>query len=127
MADAAASTLRTARSALEEGLITDADYDVVKSAFLKAQQFKAGLDAGFITEADYAEVKSRFLDAFYGLNVSSDGGSAMGISPRPASPALGHASAASEQARGNLRPPHCSLQLHLSVFRSTLRLLLSQV
>ena len=98
MADATA-TLRTARGALQEGLITDADYEAVKAAFLKAQQFKAGLDAGFITEADYNDVKSRFLDAFYGLNVSGDGGSSGYPSPaRPSSPALAPGSPAGASA-----------------------------
>lgn len=93
MADAA-STLRTARAAVSEGLITEADYEVVKAAFLKAQQFKAGLDAGFISEADYAEVKTRFLDAFYGLHVCADGsGSGSATPQRPASPAVGQPSA----------------------------------
>ena len=85
MADAA-STLRTARAAMQEGLITEGDYEVVKAAFLKAQQFKAGLDAGFISEADYADVKTRFLDSFYGLNVSD--GSGVATPQRAASPAL---------------------------------------
>ena len=91
MADAA-STLRTARAALQEGLITEGDYEAVKAAFLKAQQFKAGLDAGFISEADYAEVKTRFLDAFYGLNVAdtNGGGGSSGATPQQsASPAQG--------------------------------------
>lgn len=77
MADGAAS-LRTARQALQDGLISDADYDQVKQAFVKAQQFKAGLDAGFLGQEDYDEVKRRFLDAFYGLSISSqDGGPGM--------------------------------------------------
>ena len=95
MADAA-STLRTARAALQEGLITEGDYEAVKAAFLKAQQFKAGLDAGFISEADYAEVKTRFLDAFYGLDVTdTNGGGAGGGGATPqqsASPAVGQPS-----------------------------------
>lgn len=55
-------SLRGARAALEEGLITEDDFDSIKVAFLKAQQYRAGLDAGFIEKADYAEVKARFLD-----------------------------------------------------------------
>lgn len=103
MADAA-STLRTARAAVQEGLITEGDYEVVKAAFLKAQQFKAGLDAGFISEADYAEVKTRFLDAFYGLQVSGDGngGSGAATPQRPASPALGQPSGMAGQQLARL-------------------------
>ena len=53
--------LDTAKAALNSGLITSADYDSVKDAFLRAQQIKAGLDAGFILESDYNEVKQAFL------------------------------------------------------------------
>ena len=55
-------SLRGARTALEENLITEEDFDSIKVAYLKAQQYRAGLDAGFIEKADYAEVKARFLD-----------------------------------------------------------------
>ena len=56
-------TLHTAKAALDNGLITPADYESVKDAFLKAQQIKAGLDAGFIQEADYDHVKHAFLQS----------------------------------------------------------------
>ena len=45
------------------------DFDEVKTAFLRAQQIKAGLDAGFIRENDYQNVKKAFLDS---LNMSSN-------------------------------------------------------
>ena len=105
MADAA-STLRTARAALQEGLITEGDYEAVKAAFLKAQQFKAGLDAGFISEADYAEVKTRFLDAFYGLNVTDTnggGGSSGGALQQSASPAQGQPTVMAGNTRSSIR------------------------
>ena len=114
MADAA-STLRTARAALQEGLITEGDYEAVKAAFLKAQQFKAGLDAGFISEADYAEVKTRFLDAFYGLNVadtnggggSSGGG---GATQQSASPAQGQPTVMAGETRSLPSRPHLNVR-----------------
>jgi cofilin len=53
--------LKTAKNALDSGLITQIDYDGVKGAFLKAQQIKAGLDAGFILQQDYDQVKAAFL------------------------------------------------------------------
>jgi cofilin len=62
-------SLENAKLALDRGLIGQADYDTVKAAFLKAQQFKAGLDAGFILPEDYQQVKERFLDALVGLPV----------------------------------------------------------
>jgi cofilin len=59
MADLA--VLRTAKQAMDESLITQEDFDVVKRAFLKAQQIKAGLDAGFIREEDYVQARDSFL------------------------------------------------------------------
>ena len=38
--------LRTAKQAMDDGLIAKEDFDVIKKAFLKAQQIKAGIDAG---------------------------------------------------------------------------------
>ncbi|EIE20340.1 actin depolymerizing protein [Coccomyxa subellipsoidea C-169] len=55
--------LRTAKAALDEGLIDQPDYDTVKSSFLRAQQIKAGLDAGFIPEAEFTNVKRAFLES----------------------------------------------------------------
>jgi hypothetical protein len=40
------NVLRTAKLALQEGLIESDDFDQIKRAFLKAQQIKAGMDAG---------------------------------------------------------------------------------
>ncbi|KAK9904298.1 hypothetical protein WJX75_008802 [Coccomyxa subellipsoidea] len=60
--------LRTAKAALDEGLIDQPDYDAVKNSFLRAQQIKAGLDAGFIPEADFTNVKRAFLES---LNIGS--------------------------------------------------------
>lgn len=60
-ADPMLGTLRTAKTALDEGLITQEDYDSIKTAFMKAQQIKAGLDAGFIREQDYQRTKDAFL------------------------------------------------------------------
>lgn len=53
--------LRTAKQALDEGLIAPEDFDIVKNAFLKAQQIKAGLDAGFIREEEYQRTRDAFL------------------------------------------------------------------
>ena len=61
--------LLTARSAVEQGLITASDYEVVKAGFLKAQQVKAGLDAGFILPEDYQDVKRAFLRSLEGLSL----------------------------------------------------------
>ena len=57
------ATLRTAKAAMDEGLIAPEDFDTIKLAFLRAQQIKAGLDAGFIREEDYAKTKDAFLHA----------------------------------------------------------------
>ncbi|GLC41623.1 hypothetical protein PLESTB_000695500 [Pleodorina starrii] len=59
MADLA--VLRTAKQALDEGLVNADDYDFIKKAFLRAQQIKAGLDAGFIKEEDFVQARDSFL------------------------------------------------------------------
>ena len=63
--------LKTARSALEQQLITESDYDQVKTAFLRAQQIRAGLDAGFIRQDDYDQIKQTFLQSLQGMSDSS--------------------------------------------------------
>ena len=88
----ATDTLRNARVAFEDGLINAADFEAVKVAFLKAQQYKAGLDAGFITPTDYAEVKARFLDDVAALSVSGSN-SAAGGGPAPSGRSTGEVSA----------------------------------
>lgn len=70
--------LKTARSALEQQLITDNDYDQVKAAFLRAQQIRAGLDAGFIRQDDYDQIKQTFLQSLQGMSVGT------GSQPQPA-------------------------------------------
>lgn len=54
-------TLRTAKLAKDEDLITQEDFDTIKIAFLKAQQIRAGLDAGFIRQEEYDRTKDAFL------------------------------------------------------------------
>lgn len=39
------------------------DFNEIKTAFLRAQQIKAGLDAGFIREEDYVQARDSFLHA----------------------------------------------------------------
>jgi cofilin len=57
------AALKTAKEALDLGLITPQDYDVVKVAFLKAQQLRAGRDAGLMREEDYVKLRDSFLSA----------------------------------------------------------------
>lgn len=57
------TVLRGAKQALDEGLITQQDYECVKVAFLKAQQIKAGLDAGFIRKEDYDKAVDGYMRA----------------------------------------------------------------
>lgn len=101
MADLA--VLKTAKSALQEGLITESDYNSVKIAFLKAQQIKAGTDAGFIREEEYADAKRAFLHAleftYGGSPSSSSHGDAPGPSNRGPS-AVGQATAPNQSANG---------------------------
>ena len=60
--------LKTARDALEQNLIESSDYDQVKTAFLRAQQIRAGLDAGFIRQDDYNQIKQTFLQSLQGMS-----------------------------------------------------------
>lgn len=78
MADLA--VLRTAKQALDEGLLNPEDYDFIKKAFLRAQQIKAGLDAGFIKEEDFVQARDSFL---HSLDFALVGGaSAGGLGPQ---------------------------------------------
>ncbi len=56
-------SLQNSKAALDAGLITQDDYEVVKWSFLRAQQIKAGLDSGLIKGSDYEQVKREYLDA----------------------------------------------------------------
>lgn len=69
-------SLRTAKAAFDEGLLDEHDVRVVRTAFLRAQQIRAGLDAGFIRESDYEAVKQSFLNS---LNMSGDPTSLRGL------------------------------------------------
>lgn len=64
------AALRTAKAALDEGLIGTADFDVVKAGFIRAQQIRAGLDAGFIREDDIKQARETF---FHSLEMGSPG------------------------------------------------------
>ena len=56
-------SLRNAKAAFDDGLISEQDLAGVRTAFLRAQQIKAGLDAGFIQEDDYSSVKQAFMNS----------------------------------------------------------------
>ena len=64
-------SLRNSKAALDAGLITQGDYECVKSAFLRAQQIKSGLDSGFIKPGDYEQVKREYLDSLDGMGPTS--------------------------------------------------------
>lgn len=53
--------LRTAKAAVDEGLLNADDYDRVKSALVKALSIKGGVEAGFLTENDLAEARKEFF------------------------------------------------------------------
>ncbi|KFM27205.1 Actophorin [Auxenochlorella protothecoides] len=79
MADPALQTLLSTKAALDLGLVTQADFDMVKTSFLRAQQLKAAVDVGVLREEDYEATKSQFLELITG------GGGATPAS-RPQSP-----------------------------------------
>lgn len=86
MASLDLATLRTAKIALGEDLITQDDFLLIKKAFLKAQQIKAGLDAGFIREEDYQQARDSFLhslDFTVSATMSSPYSSNGGAIPTP--------------------------------------------
>ena len=60
MADSLQSLVNT-KAALDLGLVTQADYDAVKSAFLKAQQLRTAMDSGLISQDDFEANKTRYL------------------------------------------------------------------
>ncbi|KAG7666977.1 hypothetical protein Ndes2526B_g04540 [Nannochloris sp. 'desiccata'] len=60
MADSLQSLVNT-KAALDLNLVTQADYDAVKSAFLKAQQLRTALDSGLISQEDFDANKSEYL------------------------------------------------------------------
>lgn len=65
--------LRTAKAAVDEGLLQPADYTVVKEAFMKALAIKGGVDSGFLGQADFAEARKEF---FSSLGMAGMGGGA---------------------------------------------------
>ncbi|CAK0782710.1 hypothetical protein CVIRNUC_005905 [Coccomyxa viridis] len=113
--------LRTAKAALDEGLIDQGDYDSVKTSFLRAQQIKAGLDAGFIPEAEYSHVKHAFLES---LNIglpSSGGRSARSDAAGPTAPAaVPKAPAAPARPQPSQQAPPPSKNVATSSERATL-------
>lgn len=64
-------SVKVAKSAYDQGLITAQDYESVKSAFLRAQQIKAGFEAGFLKEDDYVQVKNAYLQSLQSLSGKS--------------------------------------------------------
>jgi len=63
MADNSLQALLSTKAALDLGLVTDSDYDAVKSSFLKAQQLRAALDAGLMKEEDFDAAKAEYFAA----------------------------------------------------------------
>ncbi|KAL4425061.1 hypothetical protein ABPG77_001839 [Micractinium sp. CCAP 211/92] len=99
MADASLQSLLSTKAALDLGLVSQADFDAVKNAFLRAQQIKSALDVGLIKPEDYEETKQSFLGSLIG------GGAAAVTAPAAAAapPAAGAAARApAEQASAAL-------------------------
>ncbi|KAI7842449.1 hypothetical protein COHA_004088 [Chlorella ohadii] len=94
MADATLQSLLSTKAALDLGLISQADFDAVKNAFLRAQQIKAALDVGLIKPEDYEETKREFLGALAG-----------GIAPASTAGSKGAAAAAAKPPQPPPKPP----------------------
>ncbi|MEW5304117.1 MAG: hypothetical protein WDW38_003475 [Sanguina aurantia] len=107
MSDQDLATLRTAKIALGEDLITQEDFLLIKKAFLRAQQIKAGLDAGFIKQDDYQQARDSFLHAL-DFNVSATMTSLLpcngAVSPSSTHRLLPATSLGTQQAPSSTRP-----------------------
>ncbi|GAB4821375.1 hypothetical protein N2152v2_008421 [Parachlorella kessleri] len=71
MAESQLQTLLSTKAALDLGLISQADFDSVKAAFIRSQQIKAALDTGLIKAEDYESVKREFLNSLQPGGVSA--------------------------------------------------------
>jgi len=60
MADSLQSLVNT-KAALDLNLVSQTDYDAVKSAFLKAQQLRTAMDSGLISQDDFETNKTKYL------------------------------------------------------------------
>lgn len=49
------------KAALDLGLVTEQDYEVVKASFLRAQQLRAALDSGMVSQEDFDANKGDYL------------------------------------------------------------------
>jgi cofilin len=63
MADPTLQALLSTKAALDLGLVSQEDYDAVKSAFLRAQQLRAAVDTGLMREEDYEATKADYLSS----------------------------------------------------------------
>ena len=52
-------SLVTLKQALAADLISSADYEAGKAAFLRAQQIRSGFESGLLTKEDYDSVRCR--------------------------------------------------------------------
>jgi len=65
-------SLQNAKTALDKGLITQADFDSVKEGFVAAQKLKAGIDAGLLKIEDYERARDAFFELM-GVNGNRPG------------------------------------------------------
>lgn len=101
--------LRTAKQALDEGLITTNDFDCVKVAFLKAQQIKTGVDAGFIRQDDYHKARDAFLHALDFQVMSTFPTTSQTVAVQPAAEPPNAASQQQQQQYPTAVPPRLSV------------------
>lgn len=102
------NSLRTAKQALDEQLITQQDFDCVKVAFLRAQQIKAGLDAGFIKQEAYERASNAYLHAldFQLMSSMPSLAAAPNSTPTPSTSATPSLSAQPSGGRSNHAAAH---------------------
>lgn len=66
MTDPGLQTLLSSKAALDLGLISPSDFDVVKASYLRAQQLRAAMDVGLLHAEDYDSAKQQFLQQVLG-------------------------------------------------------------
>lgn len=105
MADSASlQSLLSTKAALDLGLISQADFDAVKSSFLRAQQIKSAVDVGLIKQEDYENTKQSFLGSLLGP-ATEPAAPVAAAAPQPAAPRAAPPPPAPQQQAAQAAPP----------------------
>jgi cofilin len=78
--------LRTAKAAVDEGLMQPTDYNAVKQAFVRALAIKGGVDSGFLGQSDFADARREFFQSLGMSNLGGGSGPVASAQPVPTFP-----------------------------------------